>query len=154
MGRSRDSAGVNYVDIKENQTAEIDEGIMIVSVKGPFLFYNSTSFPYILRQLMKEDKRLNDELQKDLAIASSSQTMNMAGNEEYQDSSDNNLTTRSQRLLERIVVEVRRLENAAADRHNHPYILMIDFSRCIDIDTTALQTLLHVVRSEKAYETR
>jgi MFS superfamily sulfate permease-like transporter len=159
LGRYRDttpggSAGQSYVDINENPKAEIDDGIMIVSVKGPFLFYNSTSFSYTLRQLMKEDRRLQNELAKDLTIVSSSQTMNMVGVDEHHDYSDSNLTTRSQRLLERIVAEVRRLENAASDINNHPYILIIDFSRCLDIDTTALQTLLHVVRSEQAYETR
>lgn len=158
LGRYKDqtpggSSRLTYVDIKENPNAEIVDGIMIVSVKGPFLFYNCTSFPYILRQLMKEDKRLNQELEKDLEIAGSSQTINNSGIEDPSDYSESNLTTRSQRLLERIVLEVRRLENATSGTNTHPYILIIDFSRCIDIDASALQVLLYVVHSEKTFET-
>lgn len=158
LGRYKDrtpggSLCLTYVDIKENPNAEIVDGVMIVSVKGPFLFYNCTSFPYILKQLMKEDRRLNQELEKDLEIAGSSQTMNNAGIEEPGDGSESHLTTRSQRLLDRIVLEVRRLENAASGTNTHPYILIIDFSRCIDIDASALQVLLYVVHSEKTYET-
>ena len=160
LGRSKDrtpggTLGVSYVDIKDHPNTEIIAGLMIVSVKGPFLFYNCSSFPYILKQLMKADVQLKIDLEKDLEIAGSSQTMNNVEFDEPSDISENNFTIRSHRLLERIVQEVRRLENiATANVNTHPYILIIDFSKCAEIDTSALLVLVHVIRSEKSYETR
>ena len=109
----------------------------------------------ILNQLMKVDLEMHSEYVKKLELER---------NLDYRNTIDVNLeeneqsTTRSQRLLKSFLEEVRRLENSAMINFKNltkrPYILIIDFSKCVDIDTSAMQTLLYVINSEQESKRR
>ncbi|KAJ3090602.1 Solute carrier 26 [Quaeritorhiza haematococci] len=124
-----------FVDIKEHPEAELPDGILILGVQAPILFYNAGLFRKTMNSLTKASKKLL-EAQRETTMHSTHHLMNSKG---YSEKSQ-------------IVVNIQGDEKqmtGGSDIDMDKFAVLIDLRNCNRIDSAAAHTLRAIIRNFK-----
>lgn len=179
-----------YLDIKEHPDAQVSEGILILSIRGPLVFYNCGTLPRTIDVLTKTDMELlkrqrlvsldkTETVMIPMTRANRSSSMIVMDDGAIKSRvfslDENRLSNESlaasRRSLSRGLsmprirhtrsqsepLAVHRTPSETLSTHFepdlHPYVIIMDFARCTDLDSSAMLVLDQVIASYKHKKT-